>query len=141
MVGILFACLAGGFIALQGVANARIGDDIGTWQAAALTQFTGFVAASVVLALLRNGQWRKLPQVKPCYWFGGAFAAVVIYGSVTAIHRVGMTVAVSAILISQLSFTFLAEGNGWFGAKKRTVRWPQIVGIAMMALGIAILKM
>ena len=32
MKGILFALLGGAFITLQGVANARISQDIGTWQ-------------------------------------------------------------------------------------------------------------
>jgi len=141
MTGILFAFLAGGFIALQGVANARIGEEIGTWQAATVTQFTGFAAAAIILAFVRDGQWRKLALVKPYYLFGGAFAAIVIFGNVTAIHRVGMTVAVSVLLIAQLIFTFLADGNGWFGVAKRKMRWPEFVGIGMMALGIAILKL
>ncbi len=45
MKGSLFAFFAGAFITLQGVANSRISQDIGTWQAAAITQFTGFITA------------------------------------------------------------------------------------------------
>ncbi|WP_309119694.1 DMT family transporter [Paenibacillus sp.] len=139
-MGWLFGVLAGGFIALQGVANARIGAAIGTWQAATLTQFTGFVAAALLLTVARDRRINALARVKPYYLAGGAFAAIIIFGNVTAIHRIGMTLAVSLVLIAQLALTFLAESNGWFGAKKRRMRWPQAVGIALMAVGAAIVK-
>ncbi|MGZ7136568.1 MAG: DMT family transporter, partial [Methanobacterium sp.] len=45
MKGILFALLGGAFITLQGVANTRISKDIGTWQAATITQLTCFILA------------------------------------------------------------------------------------------------
>lgn len=43
MKGVIFALLGGACITLQGVANARISQDIGTWQAATITQLTGFI--------------------------------------------------------------------------------------------------
>jgi transporter family-2 protein len=49
MKGILFALLGGAFITLQGVANTRISEDIGTWQAATITQLTGFILAFFIL--------------------------------------------------------------------------------------------
>ena len=76
--------------------------DIGTWQTAALTQLTGFVAALLILSLLRDGQWRKLPQAKPLYLTGGAFGAVIIFANVTAIGEIGATLTISALLIAQL---------------------------------------
>ena len=141
MRGIGFALSAGVFIALQGVANARIGDGIGTWQAAAITQFTGFAAAALLLWIVGERDWLGIKKVKPYYWAGGAFAAFIIFGNVTAIQRIGMTYSVSLILIAQLLFTFLVDAMGWFGVPKRKARLSQTVGIGMMAAGVAILKM
>ncbi len=41
MRGVLFAIAGGFFLTLQSVANARISQTIGTWQAATITQMTG----------------------------------------------------------------------------------------------------
>ncbi|MGL3600349.1 DMT family transporter, partial [Veillonella sp. ZSJB6] len=51
MRGVLFAISGGFFLTLQSVANARISSSIGTWQAATLTQLTGFVVALMIMLL------------------------------------------------------------------------------------------
>lgn len=139
MRGIIFAVFGGAFITLQGVANARISQDIGTWQAAALTQFTGFVAAMIILMFVRDGKWQKFKQVKPLYLIGGAFAAVIIFSNVTAIQKIGVTLSVSILMIAQLGLTFLIDINGWFGVEKLKMRIPQFIGIGMMIAGVVIL--
>ncbi|WP_123040361.1 DMT family transporter [Cohnella candidum] len=141
MVGALFAFMGGAFIALQGVANARIGQDLGTWQAAALTQFTGFAAALLILLFVKERRWRAFAQVKPIYLIGGAFAAIIISSNVTAIHRIGATLTIAAVLIAQLCLTFTADSRGWFGVEKRKMRLPQFLGIGMMAAGVAIISL
>ncbi|CAM4500151.1 transporter family-2 protein [Paenibacillus endophyticus] len=141
MKGSLFALLAGAFITLQGVANSRISQDIGTWQAAALTQLTGFVMALLILLVVRDGRWQAFRQVKPIYLTGGAFAAVIIFGNVTAIHHMGVTFTISAVLIAQLCLTFWIDARGWFGLEKRRIRLPQLIGIGMMVAGVVILKL
>lgn len=139
MRGIIFAVFGGAFITLQGVANARISQDIGTWQAAALTQFTGFVAVMIILMYVRDGKWQKFKQVKPLYLIGGAFAAVIIFSNVTAIQQIGVTLSVSILMIAQLGLTFLIDINGWFGVEKLKMRLPQFIGIGMMIAGVVIL--
>jgi transporter family-2 protein len=58
--GIVFAIMAGAFITFQGVANTRISQDIGTWQTATVTQFTGFLGALLILLIVRDPQWRSI---------------------------------------------------------------------------------
>lgn len=140
MRGILFAFLGGAFITLQGIANTRISEDIGTWQAATITQFTGFIMAFIILLFVRDGKWQWFKQVKPLYLFGGAFAAIVIFSNVTSIQKIGVTLSISAILISQLILTFIMDSNGWFGLEKQKMRLPQFVGIGMMIAGVVILR-
>ncbi|WP_040209275.1 DMT family transporter [Neobacillus jeddahensis] len=140
MKGSLFAFLGGAFITLQGVANSRISQDIGTWQTATITQLTGFIAALTVLLFLRNKGWKKFGEVKPLYLIGGGFGALVIFGNIMAIHFVGVTLTVSAMLIAQLTLTFLIDSNGWFGMEKKKMKLPQFIGIAMMIAGVIILR-
>ncbi|MBS8263836.1 DMT family transporter [Mesobacillus boroniphilus] len=139
MKGFIFAFLGGAFITLQGVANSKISQDIGTWQTAAVTQFTGFLAALFILMFAVKGKWQVLSKVKPLYLIGGTFGAIVVFGNVTAILYIGVTLTVSAMLISQLGMTFLIDRNGWFGVKKQKMKVPQLIGITMMVAGVMIL--
>ena len=140
MKGCLLAILGGAFITLQGVANTRISDDMGTWQAATVTQFTGFVVALLVSLFVRENKWQGFKQVNPLYLIGGAFAAIVIFGNVTSIQKIGVTLSISAILISQLTLTFIIDSNGWFGLVKQRMRLPQFIGIGLMIAGVVILR-
>jgi len=140
-IGGAFALFGGAFITLQGVANARISQDTGTWQAAALTQWTGFAAALLLLLAFRDRGWREFKRVKPPYLFGGALAAVIIYANVSAIERIGVTLSIAAVLIAQLAVTFAIDANGWFGVPKRKMRLPQFLGLGLMTVGIALLSL
>lgn len=140
MKGSLFAFLGGAFITLQGVANTRISQDIGTWQTATITQFTGFLVSLLVMMFVKDEKWKRLKNVKPLYLTSGAFAAIIIFSNVASIEYVGVTLSISVLLIAQLSLTFLIDGKGWFGIPKQKMRLPQFVGIAMMIVGVVILR-
>jgi transporter family-2 protein len=137
--GIVFAIMAGAFITFQGVANTRISQDIGTWQTATVTQFTGFLGALLILLIVRDPQWRSIRQVKPLYLMGGAFAAVIIASNITSIKAIGVTLTTSAVLIAQLTAVFLTDSNGWFGVIKQKMGLSHLLGIALMITGVAIL--
>ncbi|GGH53238.1 DMT family transporter [Paenibacillus silvae] len=141
MRGIIFAILGGACITLQGVANARISTDIGTWQAATITQLTGFILAAIILMFVQDTNLQGIKQVKPMYLAGGAFGAVIIFSEVTAIQQIGVTFTISALLIAQLFLTFLIDSNGWFGVLKQKMKLPQFIGIALMITGVIIMKL
>ncbi|MCG7376542.1 MULTISPECIES: DMT family transporter [Paenibacillus] len=141
MRGIIFAILGGACITLQGVANTRISTDIGTWQAATITQLTGFILAALILIVVRDANVQGLKQVKPLYLAGGAFGAVIIFSEVSAIQQMGVTFTISALLIAQLTLTFLVDSNGWFGVVKQKMKLPQFLGIALMITGVIIMKL
>ncbi|MDQ0656716.1 MULTISPECIES: DMT family transporter [Paenibacillus] len=141
MRGIIFALLGGACITLQGVANTRISTDMGTWQAATITQLTGFILAALILLFVRDTNLQGLKQVKPMYLAGGAFGAVIIFSEVTAIQQIGVTFTISALLIAQLFLTFLVDSNGWFGVVKQKMKLPQFLGIALMVTGVIIMKL
>lgn len=140
MQGILFAFLGGACITLQGVINTRISDTIGTWQAVSLTQFVGFLLALCIWVVKRDGHIAQIKKVKPLYLLGGGFGALIIFSEVTAIQHIGVTFAISILLISQLCMAFLIDIKGWFGLIKQKMRLPQFLGIAIMIVGVLILS-
>lgn len=139
MKGILLAIVGGALITLQGVANSQISSDIGTWQAATITQFTGFIVALFVLLLIRDKKFVDVKNVNPIYLTSGAFGAFIIFCNVTAIHLNGVTFSISTLLIAQLSFTFINDSRGWFGVKKLNMSPSQFFGIGMMMIGVIVL--
>lgn len=141
MKGILFAFLAGACITLQGVANARISQDIGTWQAATITQLTGFIMALGIALAVRDGKKQGFRKAGPLYLTGGAYAAFIIFSEVTAIKSIGVTLTISALLIAQLCLTFVIDSRGWFGVARQKMKTPQFIGIGLMVLGVIILKL
>ncbi|WP_255417729.1 DMT family transporter [Exiguobacterium sp. SH5S13] len=56
----------------------------------------------------------------------------------TAIQRLGVTWAICVLLVAQLIGAFLIDLNGWFGMKKKPVNQGQIMGLALMVVGIGI---
>ncbi|WP_214721811.1 DMT family transporter [Exiguobacterium sp. s192] len=140
MRGILFAISGGFFLTLQSVANARISNSIGTWQAATLTQMTGFVVALLITLILRDRTFLQMKEVKLLYLSGGALAAAVLFSNMTAVHLMGVTLTISLFLIAQLGLALVIDWNGWFGMIKRRLQLPQVIGILMMIGGVLILK-
>ncbi|MBH5319474.1 DMT family transporter [Paenibacillus sp. GSMTC-2017] len=136
MKGFIYAVLGGLFLTLQSVANAAIGESIGSWQAATLTQGTGFIAALMIVLVVRDKSWRELKQVKLVYKFGGAFAAVILFSNITAFHINGAALTVSALLIAQITVTLAMEKLGWFGTDKLQLRPSQWAGLGLMVVGI-----
>ncbi|QKS70519.1 DMT family transporter [Paenalkalicoccus suaedae] len=140
MKGLIFALLGGMFITLQGVANASISLSIGTWQAATITQLTGFLVALVVLLLMRDKGFKEFKQVKPLYLISGALASIIIFTNVTAIHLLGVTLTIAALLIAQLVVTFFVDSRGYFDIPKQKMRLPQFIGIGLMIVGVIVLQ-
>ncbi|WP_370147967.1 DMT family transporter [Exiguobacterium profundum] len=140
MRGILFAISGGFFLTLQSVANARISSQIGTWQAATLTQFTGFVVALLVMLVLRDRTYVEMRHVKPLYLSGGAFAAIILFSNMTAVHKLGVTMTISLFLIAQLALALVIDWRGWFGMLRRKLNGAQLIGVFMMIAGVILLK-
>ena len=140
MRGVLFAISGGFFLTLQSVANARISSQIGTWQAATLTQFTGFVVAILVMLVLRDRTYVEMRHVKPLYLSGGAFAAIILFSNMTAVHKLGVTMTISLFLIAQLALALVIDWRGWFGMVRRKLNGAQLIGVFMMIAGVILLK-
>lgn len=140
MQGVLFAISGGFFLTLQSVANAQISSQIGTWQAATLTQFTGFVVALLVMLVLRDRTYVEMRHVKPLYLSGGAFAAIILFSNMTAVHKLGVTMTISLFLIAQLALALVIDWRGWFGMLRRKLNGAQLIGVFMMIAGVILLK-
>ncbi|MFB1082691.1 DMT family transporter [Jeotgalibacillus sp. JSM ZJ347] len=140
MKGVIFALAGGFFLTFQSVANATISDQIGTWQAAAMTQLTGFVLAVLIVLALRDRSYKDLGQVPKLYASGGALAAIVLFSNITAVHLMGVTLTIGIFLIAQLVAAIFIDKFGWFDMIKKNISRTQIIGVCLMILGVIVLK-
>ncbi len=118
VIGIVCAVLAGMLISLQTVLNARMSDAFGAWATTTLVFFVGFIGASIPYVLFRG----------------------VVFCVMRGIQLLGPSVAISVVLISQLSFALAVDTFGWFGLPQIDLSFGQLVGLAVMVCGIFVLK-
>ncbi|EPE63356.1 hypothetical protein A6395_09120 [Exiguobacterium sp. SH31] len=137
-MGIIFAVLSGTFIALQGIFNAKLGYAVGAWLSVTIVHFVGLILALGIYAFKRDADMTAFRRVPWYYSLGGLFGVFVVFGELTAIQQLGVTWAICVLLVAQLIGAFLIDLNGWFGVKKKPVNQGQIMGLALMVVGIGI---
>lgn len=137
-MGIIFAVLSGTFIALQGIFNAKLGYAVGAWLSVTIVHLVGLILALGIYAFKRDADMTAFRRVPWYYSLGGLFGVFVVFGELTAIQQLGVTWAICVLLVAQLIGAFLIDLNGWFGVKKKPVNQGQVMGLALMVVGIGV---
>ena len=140
LAGIIFSIIAGMSMSIQGVMNTRLGEGIGNVEANAFVQGTAFLLALAVLIFYRQGSFTALGQVNKLYWLGGLFGLVITLTVMLGIKNLGPTVAISVILISQLTVAALIDAFGLMGSEKVAFTWSKYLGLALMTGGMLLFK-
>lgn len=138
--GIIFSIAAGMAMSIQGVMNTRLGEGIGNMEANAFVQGTAFVLSLLVLVFYRQGSFTQLGQVNKLYWLGGVFGLIITLTVMLGIKNLGPTVAISVILISQLTVAALIDAFGLMGSEKVAFTWSKYLGLALMTGGMLLFK-
>ncbi|WP_214828754.1 DMT family transporter [Exiguobacterium algae] len=137
-MGIIFAVLSGTFIALQGIFNAKLGYAVGPWLSVTIVHFVGLILALAIYFFKRDADLGAFRRVPWYYSLGGLFGVFVVFGELTAIQQLGVTWAICILLVAQLIGAFLIDVNGWLGVKRKPVNAGQVMGLALMVIGIGI---
>lgn len=102
-MGFVFAILAGAAMSVQGVMNTRLSEKLGLYESNAWVQGTAFALSLLAMWIWGKGSFRELGQTPKIYLLGGALGLVITLTVMLAIGRLSPTVAISTILIAQLS--------------------------------------
>ena len=140
MSGLICALIAGAAMSIQGVMNTRLGEKVGVLETNAFVQLVGFALALLVAFAFGKGNIRLLPQSPWYTWLGGMIAPVITVTVMLAIRGASPTVAISAILLSQLTVAALIDAFGWLGSERLPFSWQKWVGVALMAAGVIMMK-
>ena len=141
MLGFLCALIAGAAMSVQGVMNTRLGDKVGVLETNAFVQLVGFALALVIALCFGKGNIRMLPQSPWYSWLGGVIAPIITVTVMLSIKGLSPTVAISTILLAQLTVAALIDAFGMMGAEKLPFTWHKYVGIALMAGGVMLMKL
>ena len=140
MLGFLCALIAGAAMSIQGVMNTRLGEKAGVLETNALVQGVGFVLALVLVFFFGKGNIRLIGQSPWYTWLGGVIAPIITVTVMLSIKGLSPTVAISAILLAQLTVAALIDAFGWLGADKVPFTWHKYVGVGLMAAGVLLMK-
>jgi len=138
--GIIFSIAAGMAMSVQGVMNTRLGEGIGNMEANAFVQGTAFALSLLVLIFYRQGSFSALGQVNKLYWLGGVLGLIITLTVMLGIKSLGPTVAISLILISQLTVAALIDAFGLMGSEKIAFTWSKYAGLFLMLGGMLLFK-
>ncbi len=140
-VGFLFAVIAGAAMSVQGVMNTRLSEKIGLYESNAWVQGTAFILSLLAVWILGKGDFTKLGQTPKYTLLGGALGLVITVTVMLAIGGLSPTIAISTILIAQLTVAALIDAFGWMGAEKVPLHWNQFAGVALMIGGVVLFKL
>jgi len=140
MLGFVCALLAGAAMSIQGVMNTRLGDKVGVLETNALVQGVGFALALAIAFLFGRGNIRLISQSPWYTWLGGVIAPIITVTVMLSIKGLSPTVAISTILLAQLTVAALIDAFGWMGSEKLPFTWQKYVGVGLMAAGVLMMK-
>ncbi|HJV45622.1 MAG TPA: DMT family transporter, partial [Bacillota bacterium] len=132
MQGILFSLIAGVFICLQGVFNAKASEKLGLWQTNLIVHGFGFMISFLIFLIVRDGGFDKIKEVNKMYLIGGAFGVMIIFSVMKGITSLGASYAVTIILASQLLSAMFIDSYGLFGVDKIPLTTNKWVGILII---------
>ena len=141
MTGIIFSIVAGMAMSIQGVMNTRLGEQIGLMEGNAFVQSTAALLSLAALLVHRTGSFSEIGGVNKLYLFGGALGLVITLTVMLGMRGLGPTMAVSVILISQLTVAALIDAFGLMGSERLAFGWTKFAGLGLMIGGVVLFKL
>lgn len=139
IVGIICSAVAGAFISVQAVVNAKMNVYLGAWATTVLVFIVGLLGSLVPLVLF-GGNLQGLFDISPIYALGGLLGVGVVFCVMRSIQLLGPTLSVSIILVSQLIWALGVDLSGAFGMPQLSLSPGQVIGLMVLLLGVIVFK-
>ena len=127
-------------MSFQGVMNTRLGDKAGILETNAFVQLVGFALALVIAFMFGKGDIRQIGQAPWYSWLGGVLAPVITVTVMLAISSLSPTIAISTILLAQLTVAALIDVFGLMGSEQMPFTWQKWLGVGCMVAGVLLMK-
>ena len=140
MLAILYAIISGISMTLQGVFNTKLEEKLGTWETNLVAQATALLITVIIVFFFGKGNLKAIKDVNKIYLLTGLLGVIIIFTVMKSIGSMGATCGIAIILVAQLSSAGLIDAFGLFGSERITFGSKEIIGIAIMIIGIVIFK-
>lgn len=139
----IWAIIAGAISATQQAINGHLGTLLhNSEQAAFISFFTGFILIAIFSLILerRLPKLSELKTTKLWNWFGGILGGSFVLATVLTVPKIGAELTITMGLIGSITGSMLVQQFGWWRSAKSSVSLIQIIGVIIMAVGVAIIK-
>lgn len=140
MFSIICAIISGISMSFQGVFNTKLSEKIGTWETNVIVQGSGLILTLLISFFLGKGNYRNIRDANKIYLLGGLLGVIIIFTVMKSIGGLGATYGIGIILVAQLITAALIDAFGLFGSKKINFSLNEIIGVAIMLVGIIVFK-
>lgn len=140
MISILFAIISGVAMSIQGVFNTKVSEKVGLWETTVLVQAIALVSSLIISFFFGKGNYKSIQNVNKLYLLGGILGVIITFTVMKSIGGMGATYGISIILISQLLAAAIINSFGLFGSERLPFHFKEILGIAIMIIGIVVFK-
>lgn len=137
------ALLVGALLPVQAGINSSLAGHLGHPVSAALVNFAvGGLALAIASAVL--GAPLPTPQRfsggPPWLWLGGLCGVSLVVVAVVAAPRLGAALLMACLIGGQMLSSALLDHFGWLGYAPRPLSVTRTVGIAVLAVGVALIR-
>jgi bacterial/archaeal transporter family-2 protein len=132
------AAAAGVFVGLQAPVNARLGREVGTFQAATIS-FTVGTIALILVASLSSGGLSNIGHVSRAPWWaliGGLLGAFYVTVALVTVRTLGLSALTAIVVSGQLAIAVVVDRFGLLGIARQQIAWPRIVGLVLLLAGV-----
>lgn len=139
----LFGIIAGMLSATQIAVNGYLGKIVDSpVKASAISFVIGIVLLTVICFVTRTKERQKnKSQTHPWWiWFGGILGGTYILANVSLSSKIGTGMTVIVLLIGATAGGLLVDHFGLFDAEKNQVNIVKILGVFLMVMGAAAIK-
>ncbi len=139
----IVASVIGGMLtATQGPTNAMLARPLNSPVNAAFVSFAVGTAVLAVLVLaLRIKPDLQGAAALPWYaWMGGVYGVGFVCAAAFSAPRLGVATTITLMVAGQLIISMILDHFGAFGIEPRPISFGKIAGIALVALGVLLVR-
>jgi bacterial/archaeal transporter family-2 protein len=140
---LLFAFAAGAVLPFQTGLNAELAHWVNSPVRAALVSFlVGAIVLLVASALVFKPlpTWERLGHAPWWVWIGGALGAFYVVGSIVSAPKLGAATLVALVVAGQGVASLVVDHFGWVGFETKHVTPGRLVGIALVGVGVLLVR-
>jgi bacterial/archaeal transporter family-2 protein len=134
------AAAAGVFVGLQAPVNARLGREVGSFQAATISFAIG-TSALILAASLSGGGLSNIGHASRAHWWaliGGLLGAFYVTVALVTVRTLGLSALTAIVVTGQLTIAVVVDRFGWLGIARQHIGWSRIAGLVLLLVGVVL---